>query len=128
MSIHQQKVHPAYVDGCFMCRVSSVSVAPSAMPTRNGGAEAVTINAREARWQKDMPAYKRLRQQGYQPPRIDGCAELETGATTEHEVVLGKVAANPTQLSEAADIFGDARGHKFTDLQTAPKPAPVVTP
>lgn len=48
--------------------------------------------AREGRWDKDMPAYKRLRDNGLQPKSIDGCAELETRATTKTEVERGRVS------------------------------------
>jgi len=62
---------------CFGCRVKTVAIAPSATPTRAGGAKAAEVNARESRWNKDMPAYKRLRREGVQPERIDGAAGLE---------------------------------------------------
>jgi len=120
VGIHQDRVHPTYVEGCFGCRVSHVGVAPSAMPTRTGGADAGAINAREARWQKDMPAYKRLRDQGYQPPHIDGSARLEAQASTEHEIAVGQVSADPKKLTEAADWFSQGTGHEFT------QPAPVT--
>ena len=38
-----------------------------------------------------MPAYRRLRKQGYQPPGIDGCAALESKAETREEIELGHV-------------------------------------
>lgn len=46
----------------------------------------------EARWDKDMPAYKRLRQNGLQPPRIDGSAILESQATTDKQIEMGTLA------------------------------------
>lgn len=58
-------------------------------PTRRQAAEA--IEAREKRWEKDMPAYKALRAQGLQPPRIDGSAELMANAETRFEVESGKI-------------------------------------
>ena len=47
------------------------------MPSRASGAAAKTVNDREDRWNADMPAYKRLRKAGDQPPRIDGAAARE---------------------------------------------------
>ena len=44
------------------------------------------VEAREARWHKDMPAYKRFRQKGYQPPQIDGCDRLE--AVAENSIAI----------------------------------------
>ena len=42
----------------------------------------------EKRWDRDMPAYMRLRRNGLQPAQIDGCAELETRANTQIEVEM----------------------------------------
>lgn len=60
------------------------------------------VNDREERWQKDMPAYKRLRQQGYQPKTIDGAARIEAGATTRFEIESGQVLEGQTKKIEAA--------------------------
>jgi hypothetical protein len=46
-------------------------------------------NARDARWSKDMDAYKRLRRNGVQPPRIDGAAVLERHADLPLQVEMG---------------------------------------
>ncbi len=43
---------------------------------------------------KDMDAYKRLRKQGMQPPRVDGCAKLESEAISPLEVQTGVVTSN----------------------------------
>lgn len=43
----------------------------------------------ESRWDRDMPAYHRLRMNGLQPKQIDGCAELESRANSQLEVELG---------------------------------------
>lgn len=60
------------------------------------------VNNREARWNKDMPAYKRLRQQGYQPKTIDGAAHIEAKATTRFEIESGQVLEGQTKKIEAA--------------------------
>lgn len=83
------RTHPNFVEGCFACRISTVAVAPSATPSRNP--EAAFHTAREAQWDRDMPAYKRLRQDGLQPPRIDGAAELESRAAHKTQVEMGQV-------------------------------------
>lgn len=81
---------------CFKCRegrgcIRAISIAPSATPSRGGGAEAARINATDARWDKDMPAYKRLRWNGLQPKQIDHCAELESRATDSFEIEMGTI-------------------------------------
>lgn len=73
--------------GCFGCKLATVSFAPSAMPTRHP--EATAIVEKDKRWDKDIPAYQRLRRSGVTPPRIDGSADLEARATTRAEVKLG---------------------------------------
>lgn len=45
---------------------------------------------KEKRWEVDMPAYKRLRQDGLQPPRIDGSYVIERSAKNEREVTMGR--------------------------------------
>lgn len=85
------RTHPVPVDGCYGCKLMQVSIAPSAMPFRHP--EAAGSVAMEGRWDKDMPAYKRLRRDGLQPPHIDGCAELEAKAETPTQVQTGLVTA-----------------------------------
>lgn len=79
---------------CFKCRegrgcIRSVGFAPTSMPTRNP--EAVRLVATDKAWDKDMGAYRRLRDNGIQPKRIDDCAELETRATDQFEVEMAKI-------------------------------------
>lgn len=50
----------------------------------------------ERRWDKDMPAYKRLVEDGLQPPRIDGSAAIERNARNEIEVERGHAIDNET--------------------------------
>jgi hypothetical protein len=59
------------------------------MPNRK--AATVAIDATEKRWDKDMPAYKRIRANGIQPPRIDDSAIIEARATDQFEVEMGKI-------------------------------------
>lgn len=54
---------------------AGVQIAPSALETK--GADARAGNEREGRWNRDMPAYARMRAKGMQPKQIDGSARLE---------------------------------------------------
>jgi hypothetical protein len=54
-------------DGCFGCKLRSLQF--------NDGPAPQTLMERG--WDKDMPAYARLRSDGIQPRHIDGSAELE---------------------------------------------------
>lgn len=69
----------------------SVGLAPSATPTRTGGARAAEVNATEKQWSADMDAYKRLRRDGEQPDKIDGAAHLEARADSRIELQSGQV-------------------------------------
>ena len=67
----------------------SVSISPSATPTRNRGAEVATVGKTESRWAKDHDAYRRLRKDGLQPKALDGAANIEARANTADEVTMG---------------------------------------
>ncbi len=49
------------------------------------------VDAREARWQKDMPAYKRMRHRGLQPEQIDGAARLEDKVGDQFDIKYQQV-------------------------------------
>lgn len=82
------------VEGCFGCKIASVGVASSACPTRGGGARVATIARKDKVLEKDLDAYKRLRDEGLQPHNIDGSAKIEQLADTKFQVETGII--NPT--------------------------------
>lgn len=87
--IHR-RVHPGLdVEGCFGCKVAGLAVAASATPTRKGGARAAVINQKDKVLEKDLDAYKRLREDGLQPPAINGSAEAESKANYKWQVETG---------------------------------------
>ncbi len=102
MGLHQETVHPEFVDGCFVCKASTVAVAPSATPSRKGGADAARINAKEKEWAKDHRAYRTLRAQGMQPRNVDGASKLEN-ATDKFEVEAGHVFKTAEQRASARE-------------------------
>ena len=59
-------------------------------PASPGSTEEQT-NQREKRWNRDMPAYKRLRKNGLQPKSVDGAAKLESQATTKQQIETGRL-------------------------------------
>ena len=69
---------------CFGCRVSGVQMGSNSTTTR--GSQVAEINQRAKNWDKDMPAYKRLRREGLQPKTIDGCHAVEQLATSRHQI------------------------------------------
>lgn len=102
-----RRTHPVPVDDCFGCRVLSVAVAPSATPSRRGGAEAQRINAKERQWQRDMGAYKEMRRQGLQPNHIDGAADLTARAETLTEIETGTVLTKKERAEVRALTDGE---------------------
>lgn len=94
-----QETHPNLdVEGCFGCRVSGIRFGANESTTR--GSQVAQVNAREKGWNKDMPAYKRLRQQGLQPRQIDGAALLEKHATERWQIEGTPVVAPTPVASE----------------------------
>lgn len=81
---HQEKHPNLDVEGCFGCKVAGVSFGANASTT--SGAKVAEINQRAKNWDKDMPAYKRLRRDGLQPKSIDGAAAIEARATSAAQV------------------------------------------
>lgn len=83
-----RETHPTLdVEGCFGCRISQVRMGTNSTTTR--GARVAEVNHTERNWNKDMPAYKRLRANGLQPKRIDGAAEIEKKAEHSWQVETG---------------------------------------
>ena len=81
MTKHQE-THPNLdVAGCFGCHIANVNI---------GGFPTDTTE-REKRWDRDIPAYRRLRHNGLQPKGIDGSAALEARANDQFEVEMGHI-------------------------------------
>jgi len=68
--------------------------------------DVVRANQRDAAFAKDREAYRRLRRDGLQPPRIDGCAALEARADHVTQVTMGD-PAHGAQHAQAARILAD---------------------
>lgn len=88
-------------------------------PTRRAGAE--VVEAREKRWEKDMPAYKALRAQGLQPPRIDGSANLMEHAETRFEVESGQILKGKAkQIESTISTLESVTGKSIYQPNTTP--------
>ena len=83
-----RETHPDLnVEGCFGCRVAGVRMGTNTTTSR--GARVAEVNTTERNWNKDMPAYKRLRADGLQPKKIDGAANVEKRAQEGWQVETG---------------------------------------
>jgi hypothetical protein len=86
-------------DGCFGCKVRSVAIGrASDMPTRKP--EAVAAKQYERDREKDIAAYKRLRQDGLKVKGTIGADKLEATARTEFELESGIVAPSASMSRE----------------------------
>jgi len=85
---------------CFGCKIQSVSLAPSATPTRSN---AGVINFETKKSHADVAAYKRLRKDGVQPKSVKGSAELEARATSKWEIETGQRLGGNAKLGERFD-------------------------
>lgn len=61
------------------------------MPTRGRTARSAVIESKDRVLDKDLDAYKRMRQNGVQPRKIDGSAKVEKRAEEKWQVETGIV-------------------------------------
>lgn len=74
----------------FGCRIKQVNLAPTAL----GSVDASAGNEREQSWDRDIPAYRKLRAQGLQPRTVQGAAAL---ASSPPEEVEGRPSAESVE-------------------------------
>jgi len=84
--------HDCSGESCFGCKIQTISFASSAMPTRRP--QAAQTNAAEKRLTRDRDAFKAMREQGIQPARLKGAAEMQDRASTKHEIETGRLIGN----------------------------------
>jgi putative FmdB family regulatory protein len=85
-------------------------VSPSAVPSRNNVIDLEATKRAEKEKVADMDAYKRLRENGVQPPSINGSARLEAKAEEKHEVNSGKTFSTATGRKRGMGLVRDALG------------------
>ena len=59
MSLHRERTHPEYVEGCFGCKASTLDLNPGEANSRLG------MSAKK--WDKELALYRTARSQGIQP-------------------------------------------------------------
>jgi hypothetical protein len=59
MNLHQIQKHPEYVEGCFGCKVGTLSMNP--------GEANSNLSMSTKKWDKELQAYRDARAQGIQP-------------------------------------------------------------
>lgn len=96
MGLHKQRTHPAAQPGCFGCKLETLQFATGPTPQ----------SLSERTLERDLSAYKSLRQQGIQPRKIGGSADLASTAKTVFDIESGKVHPRLTEAkaAEAAEV------------------------
>lgn len=105
-SIHEDTVRELPCEECSRVatmHMTSPAIAADALPNKLHGVRAA--NAQDARWDEDMPAYKRLRKEGLQPKSVDGSRDVERNATDALEVTMGRPLGK--HLSEAKELHAE---------------------
>ncbi len=93
---------------------TSPAIAADALPNKLHGVR--SVDAMESRWDKDMPAYKRLREQGYQPRGVDGAAMAESQANHPLEIEMGRPLGKDKEVRRAQEIASDLMGRDVTKV------------
>lgn len=91
---------PDCAPDCFGCKIQTISIAGSAMPTRS---EAGRVEMETQRMHKDVAAYKRLRKDGLQPKTVKGSARLEKSAGSRWEIETGMSLGGNEKLGAKFD-------------------------
>lgn len=91
MTIHQERTHPEYVEGCYVCRIGTVT-AWGCTPTRSQGAGKADHDGQK-KWDRELDLYADARRQGIQP----------AGTTT-------KKIREAVELSDKVGVAYDAGG------------------
>ena len=100
---------------CFPCRIKTVSIAPSALPTQHPSA--ARAKERDPKLEKDLTAYKSLREQGYRPKSTQGAHELMVQANESWEIERNQIESNPVSRK---------RMGRALDEMPAPSGKPIV--
>jgi hypothetical protein len=59
MSLHKERTHPEFVEGCFGCKALTVDLNPGEANSR------LTMSSKK--WDKELALYRSARAQGIQP-------------------------------------------------------------
>jgi hypothetical protein len=59
MNLHQQQMHPEYVEGCFGCKISTLQMGVGDANSK--------VSMSTSKWDAELKAYRSAREQGIQP-------------------------------------------------------------
>lgn len=116
-------------DACYGCKIITVGVAPSAMPSRHPGAANNVY--REKELVKDLGAFKRMTMAGLHPKSTRGAAIIESQAESRYEVDSGQLAHRMAKGRDAGKSIskrGAEWRRRANDAHDAIQRGEVVTP
>lgn len=88
--------------------VQQVLTPPRLYGVGEHGRRTLEVDETEREWDRDLPAYKRLRHAGHQPLKIDGADRLEATAASDWEIKTGgRVKGNERQINEAVALAAE---------------------
>ena len=96
----------------------------AAAATPNKRQNVLTIEQREKNWDRDIPAYKRMRARGLQPVGVDGAAAVEDTVGDQDDIDYGgaiRVASDQKlyrQMTDRAEVKVPAGGGKERVIET----------
>jgi hypothetical protein len=114
-SIHEETVREIPCEVCSRIAVlhlASPAIAADALPNKLHGVRAA--NARESQWDKDMPAYYRLRKEGLQPKSVDGAHLVEQEARDPLEVTIGRPLGE--HINYAKELNAELKQNKPVEM------------
>lgn len=80
---------------------TGVYIAAAARPSTKG--EVVRIDRRDQSFDKDATAYRRMRDRGLQPDRVDGCAKLEDKVGDQDDITYRAPIAVAKRLGRSKE-------------------------
>ena len=106
-----QMHYPRSAEGCFRCKIIGVTFDSSTMPGRKHATFRERV--KESDRDKNLAAYRRLRESGVQPASTAQAANLERYSDTKFEIESGR-------------RFGDAKRAKRVEKLLADTPPPTL--
>lgn len=98
-------------EGCTLSYAQHLSFAIGGDAKVTTGTSAASTRAMEKAWAQDLPAYKRLRADGFRPKATEGAALLEKTAQCEEHITTGMTHVAPRSFERFESEFG----HKVTE-------------
>lgn len=105
---NHRDTHPSPVEGCYGCKINTLTVVKGDLSP-----ETADTKRRDTQLALDRDAYKRMRQDGVQPPSVDGSASLEQRALDPVEIDF-KIPIPKKDLAQVKEIVAEMKQGQAT--------------